>query len=150
MDGCCNGRAPLPSTSARTTSTRRARGTPRPPGPSPTGRAPGLPKGAPGGGGDSAPGPAGAAPPPPPRRGRPALVAAVEQDRAEEGTTKYGVVLEDGVVGWLQWQAEEDPDYRHASMDIYLDPAVHGHGLGTDALRTVARHLFDDHGHHRI
>jgi aminoglycoside 6'-N-acetyltransferase len=35
-------------------------------------------------------------------------------------------------------------------MDIYLDPAVHGRGVGTDALRTLARHLFVDHGHHRI
>ncbi|CAM5666252.1 GNAT family N-acetyltransferase OS=Streptomyces antimycoticus OX=68175 GN=SANT12839_077140 PE=4 SV=1 [Streptomyces antimycoticus] len=42
-----------------------------------------------------------------------------------------------------------EPDYRHASIDIYLDPAVHGRG-GTDAVRTLARHLITDHGHHRI
>jgi aminoglycoside 6'-N-acetyltransferase len=35
-------------------------------------------------------------------------------------------------------------------MDIYLDPAVRGHGLGPDALRTLARHLIDERGHHRI
>ena len=37
-----------------------------------------------------------------------------------------------------------------ASIDIYLDPAVHGRGLGTDAVRTLARHLIVDRGHHRL
>ncbi|MGZ4727041.1 MAG: GNAT family N-acetyltransferase, partial [Acidimicrobiales bacterium] len=61
------------------------------------------------------------------------------------------VIEHDGrVVGWIQWQAEDEPAYRHASIDIYLDPAVHGRGLGTDAVRTLARHLIVDHGHHRI
>ncbi len=54
------------------------------------------------------------------------------------------------VLGAIQWEAEEEPDYRHASMDLYLDPAVHGRGLGTDAVRTLARHLIVDHGHHRL
>lgn len=54
------------------------------------------------------------------------------------------------IVGAIQWSEEEDPDYRHASIDIYLDPAVHGRGLGTDAVRTLARHLFGHHGHHRL
>jgi aminoglycoside 6'-N-acetyltransferase len=27
---------------------------------------------------------------------------------------------------------------------------VHGRGLGTDAVRTLARHLIDDCGHHRL
>jgi hypothetical protein len=30
----------------------------------------------------------------------------------------------------IQWYEEEDPMYRHAGMDIYLDPAVAGDGLG--------------------
>ncbi|WP_049576452.1 GNAT family N-acetyltransferase [Streptomyces sp. SBT349] len=54
------------------------------------------------------------------------------------------------VTGAVQWSAEEDPDYRHASIDIFLDPAAHGHGLGSDAVRTLARHLISDHGHHRL
>lgn len=55
-----------------------------------------------------------------------------------------------GVLGAVQWSEETDPDYRHASMDIYLDPAVHGRGIGTDAIRTLARHLFDVEHHHRL
>ncbi|MFJ1652713.1 GNAT family protein [Streptomyces sp. NPDC088337] len=53
-------------------------------------------------------------------------------------------------VGMIQWHAEEEPDYRHAGIDIFLDPAVHGRGLGADAVRTLARHLVDAHGHHRL
>jgi aminoglycoside 6'-N-acetyltransferase len=83
-------------------------------------------------------------------RGGDDLEAAVEEDFAEEDATAYVIVADDRVVGWIQWQAEEEPDYRHAGIDIYLDPAVHGQGLGTDAVRTLARHLIDDHGHHRL
>ncbi|GAA0566259.1 GNAT family protein [Paractinoplanes ferrugineus] len=54
------------------------------------------------------------------------------------------------VVGAIQWSAEKDPDYRHAGIDIYLSPAVHGRGLGADAVRTLARHLIDVVGHHRL
>ena len=83
-------------------------------------------------------------------RGGDDMVAAVEEDFAEPGVTAYAIELDDRVVGWIQWQAEEEPDYRHASIDIYVDPAVHGRGVGTDAVRTLARHLFVDHGHHRL
>jgi len=54
------------------------------------------------------------------------------------------------IVGAIQWQASEDPVYRHAGIDLYLDPAVHGRGLCTDAVRTLARHLIHDHRHHRL
>jgi aminoglycoside 6'-N-acetyltransferase len=40
--------------------------------------------------------------------------------------------------------------YRHAGIDLYLDPAEHGRGLGTDAVRTLARHLIEERGHHRV
>jgi aminoglycoside 6'-N-acetyltransferase len=83
-------------------------------------------------------------------RGGDDLVRAVEEDLADEASTKYVILHEGVVVGWIQWQAEEEPDYRHASIDVYLDPEVHGRGLGTDAVRTLARHLVTDHGHHRI
>jgi aminoglycoside 6'-N-acetyltransferase len=54
------------------------------------------------------------------------------------------------VAGAIQWSAETEPDYRHASIDIYLDPALHGRGLGTDAVRTLAEHLIADQGFHRL
>lgn len=40
--------------------------------------------------------------------------------------------------------------YRHAGIDIVLHPDVHGRGLGPEAIRLLARHLFEDRGHHRI
>src|ERR1041384_2037336 len=62
-------------------------------------------------------------------------------DLTDEDVHIYVIEYEDRVVGAIQWSEEEDPDYRHAGIDIYLDPAVHGRGLGTDAVRTLATHL---------
>jgi aminoglycoside 6'-N-acetyltransferase len=77
------------------------------------------------------------------------LVAAVESDLADDDA--HLAIEHDGdVVGWIQWQAEEDPDYRHASIDVYVTTAWHGRGVGTDAVRTLATHLVDDLGHHRL
>jgi aminoglycoside 6'-N-acetyltransferase len=83
-------------------------------------------------------------------RGGDDLDKAVREDFAEDGIHPYVIELEGKVVGWIQWGAEEEPDYRHASIDIYVDPAFHGRGVGTDAVRTLARHIVVDHGHHRL
>jgi aminoglycoside 6'-N-acetyltransferase len=83
-------------------------------------------------------------------RGGDDLEAAVEEDFAEVGIHAYVIEVDGGVVGWIQWQAEDEPDYRHASIDIYVDPAWHGQGVGSDAVATVAHHLFTELGHHRI
>ncbi len=52
--------------------------------------------------------------------------------------------------GLVQYREEDEPDYRHASIDIFLDPQVHGHGYGREVVATIAAHLIDDRGHHRI
>lgn len=83
-------------------------------------------------------------------RGSDDLTAAVEADIADETTTVYTVRRDERVVGAIQWYAEEDPDYRHASLDIFLAPDVHGLGLGPDAIRTLVRHLVEAYGHHRF
>jgi aminoglycoside 6'-N-acetyltransferase len=83
-------------------------------------------------------------------RGGDDMVAEVEKDFDEPDSVAYVIELENRLVGWIQYEAEDEPDYRHASLDIYIDPEVHGRGLGTDALRTLARHLIVDHGHHRL
>ena len=54
------------------------------------------------------------------------------------------------VVGAVMFTEETSPDYRHASIDVFLDSDWHGRGLGTDAVRTVARYLVHDRGHHRL
>ena len=63
------------------------------------------------------------------------------------------LVIEDRAgmkIGGIQWHTEDDPDYRSAGIDVYLDPTVHGRGLGTDAVRTLARYLLEVVGHHRL
>lgn len=82
--------------------------------------------------------------------GRADLATEITDDLADTDVETYVVEHEGRVIGAIQWGAETDPDYRHANIDIYLDPAVHGRGLGTDAVRTLARHLIIDHGHHRL
>src|SRR6266849_2920986 len=74
-------------------------------------------------------------------RGGGDLAAAVAEDFDERGAHTLAIEYQGRVVGAIQWSAEEEPDYRHASIDVYLDPAVHGRGLGTDAVRTLVRHL---------
>jgi aminoglycoside 6'-N-acetyltransferase len=83
-------------------------------------------------------------------RGGDDMVAEVEKDFDEPDSVAYVIEHEGRVVGWIQYEAEDEPDYRHASLDIYVDPALHGRGVGTDALQTLARHLIVDHGHHRL
>lgn len=65
-------------------------------------------------------------------------------------TTCFVVALKDRVVGMIQHWEENTPQYRHAAIDIFLDPVVHGRGLGRDAVRTLCRHLITDRGHHRL
>lgn len=54
------------------------------------------------------------------------------------------------VLGLIQFGEEDDPDYRHASLDIYLDPAVHRRGYASDAIRTLVSYLVEQRGHHRL
>lgn len=68
----------------------------------------------------------------------------------EPEVTCYTVLVADTVRGLVQYGEENDPDYRHAAIDIFLDPEVHGRGIGRDTVRTVARHLLHDRGHHRL
>jgi RimJ/RimL family protein N-acetyltransferase len=54
------------------------------------------------------------------------------------------------LVGLIQYHEENEPDFRHAGIDVFLAEQAQGHGLGTDAVRTLARYLIDERGHHRL
>jgi aminoglycoside 6'-N-acetyltransferase len=56
----------------------------------------------------------------------------------------------DTVVGLIQAHEETDPRYRHAGIDIVVVESAQGRGIGSDAVRTVARWLIEDRGHHRL
>ncbi|TMK41305.1 MAG: GNAT family N-acetyltransferase [Actinobacteria bacterium] len=68
----------------------------------------------------------------------------------DPNATRFAIVLDERVVGLTQFTEESDPDYRHAWIDIFLDPEHHNQGLGADAIRTLVGHLIADGGHHRV
>lgn len=68
----------------------------------------------------------------------------------EPGVTRLAIEVDGAVAGLIQFAEEADPNYRHASIDLFLDPALHGRGHGVEALRQLIRHLIDERGHHRI
>lgn len=54
------------------------------------------------------------------------------------------------VIGLIEFYEQNEPDFRHAGIDLFLDPAVRGRGLGGEAIGLLVAHLFDARGHHRI
>src|SRR5262245_59951672 len=63
-------------------------------------------------------------------RGSDDLVAEITADLVDPETRLFAIEFGGRVVGAIQYSEENEPDYRHAGIDIYLDPAVHGQGLG--------------------
>jgi len=70
--------------------------------------------------------------------------------RDEPAATRFTVVMDGVIAGMVQFTEDLDPKYRHAAIDLFLDPAVHGRGVGTEVVRRVARILIEQRGHHRI
>jgi aminoglycoside 6'-N-acetyltransferase len=54
------------------------------------------------------------------------------------------------VAGGIQYHEELNPMYHHAGIDIYLGARWQGRGYGVEAIRLVARFLFERRGHHRL
>ncbi len=75
-------------------------------------------------------------------------------EREREGLRNDGAAfaIEVGVdlAGWLGFNEELEPDYRHAALDITLAPAHQDRGLGPEALRAAIRWLAEERGHHRF
>lgn len=80
------------------------------------------------------------------------LGAEFDDDLEDEETTQLTILERDSerIVGLIQFYEETDPEYRHASIDIYVDPAVHRRGTASDAIETLVRHLFEARNHHRL
>jgi aminoglycoside 6'-N-acetyltransferase len=70
--------------------------------------------------------------------------------REEPGSVRFTIEVDGAIAGLIQYVEESEPTYRHAGIDLFLDPALHGRGIGADAVRRIARLLIDEHGHHRI
>lgn len=74
----------------------------------------------------------------------------VEKAEGQGDATGFAIVLDNELIGLVQYHEELDPDYRHAGIDLFLGTPYQGRGLGTDTVRTMARHLIDDRSHHRL
>jgi aminoglycoside 6'-N-acetyltransferase len=75
------------------------------------------------------------------------LLAKVTGD---EDVTAFAVEVDGELIGLAQTWEESDPENRHAGIDLFLGSTHHDRGLGTDTVRTLARHLVNDLGHHRL
>jgi aminoglycoside 6'-N-acetyltransferase len=70
--------------------------------------------------------------------------------RGESDEVLLVIEVDGEVAGGIQFWEEPDPRYRHAGIDIFLGGRFQDRGLGTEALRLLAGHLFDERGHHRL
>lgn len=79
------------------------------------------------------------------------LDAELSDDLDDHSTHQLTIEDSEGViVGMIQFHEEDDPQYRSASIDLYVDPSHHRRGYASDAIRALTDHLFDQRGHHRI
>jgi aminoglycoside 6'-N-acetyltransferase len=78
------------------------------------------------------------------------LRAKARREADEADVTCFSVLEEGELAGMIQYYEEDDADFRHAGMDLFLGTPFHGRGLGTDVVRTLARHLVRERGHHRL
>ena len=68
--------------------------------------------------------------------------------RADEEA--FAIEKDGELVGLIQYHEENEPDFRHAGIDLFLAPHAQGQGLGPDAVRTLAAYLIHERGHHRL
>ena len=68
----------------------------------------------------------------------------------EPDATRFAIEVDGALAGMIQFTEEPTPRYRHAGIDLFVDPALHGRGVGTEAIRRVVDHLIHERGHHRI
>lgn len=68
----------------------------------------------------------------------------------EPNLTAWAIEVDGEFAGSIQGHEEADEDYRHAGIDVFLSSRFQDRGLGTDAVRTLARYLMDVRGHFRL
>lgn len=78
-------------------------------------------------------------------------IADLRRQAEGGGEEKVFVIERDGgLVGLIQYYEENEPDYRHAGIDVFLAEQAQGRGLGTTVVRTLAHYLIHERGHHRL
>jgi aminoglycoside 6'-N-acetyltransferase len=66
------------------------------------------------------------------------------------GEVKFTIEVDGRVAGLIQYIEETEPKYKSAAMDIFVATEFHGQAIGSDAVRTLARYLIEERGHHRL
>ncbi|HEV3072472.1 MAG TPA: GNAT family protein [Solirubrobacteraceae bacterium] len=69
--------------------------------------------------------------------------------RDEPDSVRLTIEVDGKVAGMIQFYEEAEP-HRYASIDLFLDPALHGRGVGSEAVTELVRMLIEERGHHRI
>jgi aminoglycoside 6'-N-acetyltransferase len=67
-----------------------------------------------------------------------------------EGSVPFVIEHAGEAVGYIQYYEHDDPEFRHAGIDLFLATRLHGRGLAREAIRRLADYLFDARGHHRL
>lgn len=68
----------------------------------------------------------------------------------DPGATRFVIDVDGRVGGLIQYGEETEPKYRHASIDLFVDPEIHGRGIGTAAIEKLVTVLIAERRHHRI
>ena len=68
----------------------------------------------------------------------------------EPDLTIYAIEVGGRLAGSIQSFEEAEADFRHANIDLFVDPDLHGRGIGSAAIRRLAAILIDEKGHHRL
>ncbi|MEA2576870.1 MAG: aminoglycoside 6-N-acetyltransferase [Chloroflexota bacterium] len=68
----------------------------------------------------------------------------------EPDLTIYAIEVGARLAGSIQSFEEPEADFRHANIDLFVDPDLHGQGIGSAAIRSLAARLIDENGHHRL
>jgi aminoglycoside 6'-N-acetyltransferase len=67
-----------------------------------------------------------------------------------DGVSGFVIEAGDKAIGFIQCYEEEDPMYRHASIDISLRSEWQGKGIGPEAIQILGSYLIKERGHHRL
>jgi aminoglycoside 6'-N-acetyltransferase len=68
----------------------------------------------------------------------------------EPSSQRLTIVYEGAVAGLIQYWEEPEPKYRHAGIDVFVDPRLHARGIGSAAVAGLSRALIQTRGHHRV
>jgi aminoglycoside 6'-N-acetyltransferase len=62
----------------------------------------------------------------------------------------FTIWVDEKIAGWVGFENDFEPDWRRASVDIFVTADQQNHGIGRKALTAVLNWLFYEVGHHRV